>query len=112
MERRKFLLNASLAGIACTSLGTVSCTPAANQNAVLPGSTELPDNTLNELSIARLQELLQSGAHTSQSITEVYLKRIQVLDKQGPHLNSVIELNPDALSMAEALDWERKNGKI
>ncbi|MBS1564421.1 MAG: amidase, partial [Bacteroidetes bacterium] len=46
------------------------------------------------------------------SITELYLKRIEAIDKQGPALNSVIELNPDALSIADAMDKERKEGKL
>ena len=49
---------------------------------------------------------------TSRSITEMYLKQIEALDKNGPKLNSIIELNPDALTIADALDQERKEGKI
>jgi amidase len=55
---------------------------------------------------------MQSGEYTSKSITEMYLKRIESIDKNGPALNSVIEVNPDAISIAENMDTERKNGKI
>jgi amidase len=65
-----------------------------------------------ETTIADLQEALRSGRHTSRSITQAYLERIQEVDKQGPALNSVIELNPDALAMAEKLDDERKAGRV
>jgi amidase len=55
---------------------------------------------------------MQKGEHTSRSITELYLKRISEIDKQGPKLNSIIELNPDALTIADKLDEERKAGKV
>ena len=51
---------------------------------------------------------MKSGKFTARSITEQYLQRMQEVDKQGPALNSVIEINPDALEIAESLDRERK----
>ena len=51
---------------------------------------------------------MQSGRLTARSITEKYLARIEEADKHGPAVNSVIELNPDALDIAEELDRERK----
>jgi amidase len=65
-----------------------------------------------ETTIADLQEALRSGRHTSRSITQAYLERIQEVDKQGPALNSVIELNPDAVAIAENVDSERKAGRV
>jgi amidase len=47
-----------------------------------------------------------------EKLVELYLKRIEVIDKDGPVLNSVLELNPDALSIARELDKEFKSGKI
>src|SRR5688572_22267058 len=61
-----------------------------------------------EASIAELQKAMQSGKLTSKAITQQYLTRIKAIDKAGPKLNAVIELNPDALKDAEALDRERK----
>ena len=55
---------------------------------------------------------MASGAYTAQSITEMYLKRIEAIDKSGPAINSVIELNPDAVAIAIELDRERKAGKL
>jgi amidase len=63
---------------------------------------------LEEITIAELQEGMQSGKHTSRGITEKYLARIETLDKHGPAVNSVIEVNPDVLAIAEASDKERK----
>ena len=63
---------------------------------------------MDEYTIPQLQSLLQSGELTSHALTLLYLERIQTLDRQGPKLNSVIELNPDALRDAQALDKERQ----
>ncbi len=52
---------------------------------------------------------MTSGKFTARSITEKYLARIGAIDKHGPALNCIIELNPDALAMADALDSERKS---
>ncbi|HJQ24625.1 MAG TPA: amidase [Blastocatellia bacterium] len=61
-----------------------------------------------EAAVNDLQNAMQQGRHTARSIAESYLARIDELDKHGPAINSVIELNPDALEIAEALDRERK----
>jgi len=63
---------------------------------------------MNEMSISELQQKMGAGELTARALTEQYLARIAALDRQGPTLNAVIELNPDALPMAEALDAERK----
>ena len=79
----------------------------------MPGGEKSPSEfTLNEITIDDLQQKMQSGELTARSIAEMYLKRIQEIDKEGPKLNSVIELNPDALTIADALDKERKEGKV
>lgn len=66
---------------------------------------------LPEWTISELQEDLASGALTARRLVELYLQRIEEVDKGGPYLNSVIELNPDALEIADKLDAERKAGK-
>ena len=65
-----------------------------------------------ETTIAELQEAMRSGRHTARSVAQAYLERIQDVDKQGALLNSVIELNPDALAIAENLDNERRAGRV
>src|SRR5512138_1268520 len=64
-----------------------------------------------EWTITELQEKMESGELTSRRLAELYLARIEAVDKSGPYINSVIELNPDALQIADALDDERKAGK-
>ncbi len=55
---------------------------------------------------------MKSGGQTARSITRLYLDRIAAIDQQGPTLKSVIEVNPDALAIADAMDRERKEGKV
>ena len=63
---------------------------------------------MNELSIRELQALMVSGKITAYSLAKFYLERIRQCDRQGPTLNAIIELNPDALQIAAALDKERR----
>ncbi len=63
---------------------------------------------LEETTTADLIRDQESGRRTARRIAEQYLSRIQSLDRRGPSLNSIIELNPDALAIADALDAERK----
>lgn len=67
---------------------------------------------LPEWTIAELQEKMESGELTARQIAELYLQRIAAVDKSGPYINSIIELNPDALEIADRLDAERKAGKV
>lgn len=62
---------------------------------------------IKELTISDLQAGMAAGDFTAREIVEGYLARIEALDRQGPRLNAVIELNPDALAIADALDVER-----
>lgn len=67
---------------------------------------------LEEATIADLQAGMAAGSMTARSITQQYLDRIAELDRNGPALHHVIETNPDAISIADALDRERKAGKV
>jgi amidase len=62
----------------------------------------------NEHDISTLQELMQAGDLSSAELTAYYLQRIEAIDRAGPGLNSIIELNPAALDIAKSLDEERK----
>ncbi len=61
----------------------------------------------SELDIETLQTLMEQGELTSEQLVEFYLDRIDSIDRNGPALNSIIEVNPDALDIAKALDRER-----
>ena len=69
---------------------------------------ELKPFDLDEITMSELQNGMKSGRFTAHSLAEKYLQRIDEIDKRGPGINAVIELNPDALSIADALDRERK----
>lgn len=63
---------------------------------------------MREMTIRDLQAAMDSGLYSARTLTQRYLARIEKLDKRGPCLNAVIEINPDALAIAEALDAERQ----
>jgi amidase len=67
---------------------------------------------MDEMTIPQLQDKMSSGEMTAVDVTQMYLERIERIDKHGPSLNAVIELNPDALSIAKAMDVERKTGQV
>src|SRR6266571_8785393 len=66
----------------------------------------------NEETVAQLQTEMASGKLTSVQLTQYYIDRILALDQNGPNVNSVIELNPDALVMAQNADALRAKGKV
>jgi amidase len=73
------------------------------------GQQRVPDTfELAEMSAAQLQDAMTSGRYTARRLVELYLKRIEEIDRAGPALRSVIEVNPDALSIADGLDAERR----
>ncbi len=105
-DRRRFLqagLVGSLAAVTTPASGSATAADAPP-----PEGTVKPFE-LDEASVIDLQEGLDSGKHTARSLTEKYLARIEAIDKKGPALKSVIEINPDALAIADALDKERKD---
>jgi len=67
---------------------------------------------LPEWTIAELHEKMDTGELTTRQVAELYLQRIEAVDKDGPLVNAIIELNPDALVIADTLDEERKKGKM
>ena len=107
MNRRTFVRH-SVAG--SVGLASVSITSAAKEAAqpLSAGSAPVPAFELDELTIADLQSGMAAGKYSAHSLAKKYLDRIDEVDKHGPAINSVIELNPDALSIASELDKERK----
>src|SRR4051794_298678 len=116
MNRRKFIGAGSLAGLTVSALGIASCNtpaPAANKTNTESANAEYKDDfALNEITIDELQRRMQTGESTSKVLTQMYLDRIEAVDKKGPALNAVIEINPDALTIAAQMDDERKAGKL
>src|ERR1700741_2121099 len=102
MKRRQFLQTT-----AATSIVSIINPVSAVSTETTP-LAPLPAFELDELSIADLQQALQSGKYNSRQLVEKYSDRISDIDKKGPALSSGIELNPDAEQIATALDRERK----
>ena len=67
---------------------------------------------MKEYSIQQIHELMKKGSLTARKLAEQFLARISEIDKSGPNLNSVIEINPEALEIADSLDSDLKQGKI
>jgi amidase len=106
MNRRTFVRNSVAGGVGLASAGITTAgketSPGSSVTSAPPPAFEL-----DEVTIADLQSGMTSGKYTAQSLTQKYLDRIDEIDKRGPATNSVIELNPEALSIAAALDKER-----
>ena len=112
-NRRKFLQASLLGGLTAAAGPLVRPALGASvPNARVPeraaDAAEIPAFELDEITIGELQDGMKSGKYSARSIAEKYLARIEAIDKSGPRVNSVIETNPDALEIAEALDKERK----
>jgi amidase len=103
-------LKASVAGGMTVALTPIlsSVFPMAEHRYSLNLSAGVPAFELDEISISQLQQGMQSGKFNARAIAENYLARIDAIDKHGPAINSVIETNPDALAIADALDKERR----
>lgn len=111
MQRRNFIKTGSLAAITLGNLLNASPAEAAADSS--KQTSHVADEfELNEISIAELQQKMERKQYSSRRITELYLARIEAVDKSGPALNSVIELNKDALQIADEMDKERASGKV
>ena len=102
--RRQFLKAGMLGGISTALLPVL----ASARDVSADPSSAAPSFELDEVTIADLQAGMASGQFTTRTLTEKYLARIKEIDRRGPTVNSVIEINPDALQIADALDKERK----
>jgi amidase len=125
--RREFLRTAASAAAAATLAPALAPTlgaqplPDGAEKAMPPGTA--PDAAregawpsartfeFNEITFGELAEGMSNGRWTSRSIVEAYLSEIAAVDRRGPAINTVLELNPDALAIADALDQERAQGR-
>src|SRR5260221_1419759 len=107
MNRRSFVRQSIAGGIGLAGVNRVAAkeTSAAN---IAPANPPPAASELDELTIADLHAGMASGKYTAVWLAQKYLERIDAIDKHGPGINSVIELNPDALSIAADVDRERK----
>ena len=109
-SRRKFLQNTVTASAAVALAPALG---AAREVTATKPSAQVKPFELEEITISELQDGMKSGRFTARSLVEQYLARIDEIDtphtdKRGPAVNAIIEMNPDALSIADSLDAERK----
>lgn len=104
MKRREFLTTA----IAGSAVAQTACkyVPAA------PNPSLSPEFELDEISLTQLADGLARGRWTSERLVELYVARIDAVDRNGPQLGAVLALNPDVGAIARSLDQERKNGHV
>jgi len=111
VDRKRFIGTAVLGG-AAMALAPTACAPGEDGGAVRQGAAAgaepIPPFELDEVTVADLQASMESGERTARSITELYLERIAALNLRGPELRAVIEINPEALEIADRLDAERR----
>jgi amidase len=103
LSRRRFF-QAGLLGCAAAAVDRANESDGAAES-----TAGVKPFALDEATIADLQEGMKAGKFSARSLVEQYRARIAEIDRQGPAVNSVIELNPDALELADALDRERKD---
>ncbi len=105
LSRRDVLKLGAGAVAGASALTGLSVVPAAAATAAAPSD-------LNEMTVAQLQAAMTAGHLQSIDLVNFFLARIQTLDQKGPTVNSIIEVNPDARSIAMALDAERRSGTV
>jgi amidase len=116
LKRRDFLKTGAAAGGAALVAGCGAPSPGGPAQSTKPGPDSEPAAGLAwqepafehaESTVADLARAQAEGRLTALALTKAYLARIEAIDRSGPRLNSVIEINPDALAIAETLDAER-----
>ncbi len=107
MNRRAFL-QTTAAGAAGLTASAACAPPGAEAPSDTGTQGAIPSFEFDEITADDLQRRMESGEHTARSITEAYLGRLDAMDQQGPELRSMIEINPDALAIADELDAERQ----
>lgn len=106
-SRRKFLQTAVTAGTTAALYPALGAAREITPTSAQPAPDVKPFE-LDEITIPELQDGMKSGKFTARSLVEKYSARIDEIDKRGPAVNAIIELNPDALAIADALDQESK----
>src|SRR5260370_16191428 len=98
-NRRAFLKTTLIGSAAATLTPLYPALGASREIASLKPAADTKPFELDEITISELQDGMKSGKLTARSLVEKYSARIQEIDKSGPAINSVLELNPDALSI-------------
>ncbi|MEP6993175.1 MAG: amidase [Acidobacteriota bacterium] len=108
MNRRVLIRYGALGGAAALARPAI----AKQTQTQAASAARPPAFALEEATVADLQKRMASGRDSARSLAEKYIARIEAVDGRGPTLKSVLEINPDALAIADGLDAERKAGKL
>src|SRR5579872_5218864 len=106
-SRRKFLKNVAITSAASTIYPALGAAREISPLTKTP-IPEVKPFDLEEITISELQDGMNSGRFTARLLVEKYSGRIDEIDKRGPAVNAIIEMNPDAAAIADELDRERK----
>jgi amidase len=112
LDRRQLMLGGAALGAVWASGCARDTGLGAGPDEAGAATAALPAFELEEVDLDRLREGMEGGRWTARRLTELYLERIAQVDREGPALRSVIETNPDAIEIAEALDAERAAGRV
>ena len=110
VSRRDFLRSSAVGG-ALVVAGPIGCGPVPSEEPAATAAGTVVDEfalDVEETTIAALQDGMTTGEWTARSVTEAYLARIAQLNLRGPALRALLETNPDALTIAAALDRDRR----
>ena len=110
--RREFVRASLLGGLAAFGGAGLAGGAAARTLALLAGEPQGGRFDWEELTVRDAQAAMSAGRVTARRLTEMYLERVERIDRRGPAVNSVIETNPEAVGIAESLDRERKAGRV
>ena len=105
-SRRKFLKEIATTGTIAAVYPALGA--ARESRTISQRDPQVLPFELDEVTISELQDGMASGKFTARSLVEKYSARIDAIDKHGPAVNAVIEMNPDAITIADELDRERK----
>lgn len=111
VDRRDFLRLGAIGGTVLAAggaLGAAGCRIERREG----GGAASSRAELDDVGIAELRDRLARGSETSRGLTRKYLARIEAVDRNGPTLRAVLETNPDAMALADALDKERASGHV
>ncbi len=111
MRRRDFLRH-SLAGTVAVASSVPQSRAAAATHSAHVGEQQSADVVVEEVSVRDLQAQMAAGRFSAEQLVRTYLDRVESIDRAGPTLNSIIEVNPDALPIARSLDGERDAGQV
>jgi amidase len=118
-SRRSFLGAGLAAGVVVAAEGCVRVRVGESRDEVQPDAgaakavaPAIPSFELEGLGVEQLQQGMASGRWTARRLVELYHDRIAAVDRGGPRINQVLELNPDAIAIAEGLDAERRAGRV